>query len=98
MLVNLFKKTCLSVLLLLYSLMAGAQNAAAVKTARIKDVAIYLWKSAPATVVSLNDTSVAAQIKARIDEISVKVGEVVEVGSVLVRLDCTDYRTAGQQV
>ena len=97
MLVNLFKKIFLSVLLLLFSLMAGAQNAVAVKTARIKDVAIYLWNSAPATVVSLNDTSVPAQIKARIDGISVKVGEVVEAGSVLVRLDCTDYRIAEQQ-
>ena len=98
MLVNLFKKTFLSVLLLLFSLTAGAQNAVAVKTARIKDVAIYLWNSAPATVVSLNDTSVPAQIKARIEEISVKVGEVVEAGSVLVRLDCTDYRIGQQQV
>ena len=97
MLVNLFKKTFLSVLLLLFSLTAGAQNAVAVKTARIKDLAIYLWNSAPATVVSLNDTSVPAQIKARIEEISVKVGEVVEAGSVLVRLDCTDYRI-GQQL
>lgn len=97
MLVNLFKKIFLSVLLLLFSLMAGAQNAVAVKTARIKDVAIYLWNSAPATVVSLNDTSVPAQIRARIDGISVKVGEVVETGTVLVRLDCTDYRIAEQQ-
>ena len=85
-------------LLLILPLVSSGQNAVAVKTARIQDLAIYLWKSAPATVVSLNDTSVAAQIKARIDEISVKVGEVVEAGSVLVRLDCTDYRTAGQQV
>ena len=97
MLVNLFKKTFLSVLLLLFPLTAGAQNAVAVKTARIKDLAIYLWNSAPATVVSLNDTSVPAQIKARIEEISVKVGEVVEAGSVLVRLDCTDY-LIGQQL
>ena len=98
MLVKLFHKTFLSVLLVLFPLMAGAQNAVPVKTARIKDVAIYLWNSAPAAVVSLNDTSVPAQIKARIDGISVKVGEVVEAGTVLVRLDCTDYRIAEQQV
>ena len=93
-----FAQAFLALLLLILPLVSSGQNAVAVKTARIKDLAIYLWKSAPATVVSLNDTSVAAQIKARIDEISVKVGEVVEAGSVLVRLDCTDYRTAGQQV
>ena len=97
MLVKLFQKAFLSALLVLLPLVAGAQNTVAVKTARIKDVAIYLWNSAPATVVSLNDTSVPAQIKARIDEISVKVGEVVETGTVLVRLDCTDYRIAEQQ-
>ena len=98
MLVKLFQKALLSVLPLLFSLVAGAQNAVPVKTAQIKDMAIYLWNSAPATVVSLNDTSVAAQIKARIDGISVKVGEVIEAGSVLVRLDCTDYRIGQQQV
>ena len=93
-----FTQAFLTLLLLTLPLVSGGQNAVAVKTARVKDLAIYLWKSAPATVVSLNDTSVAAQIKARIDEISVKVGEVVDAGSVLVRLDCTDYRTAEQQV
>ncbi len=87
----------LSGLLLVLPLVLAAQNAVPVKTARIKDVAIYLWKSAPATVVSLNDTAVSAQIKARIDEIAVKVGEIVEAGSVLARLDCTDYRIAEQQ-
>ena len=91
-------RVLLAALLLIFPLVSSGQNAVAVKTARVKDLAVYLWKSAPATVVSLNDTSVAAQIKARVDEISVKVGEVVEAGSVLVRLDCTDYRTAGQRV
>ena len=86
------------VLLFVFPLVPGAQNAVTVKTARVKDLAIYLWQSAPATVVSLNDTAVAAQLKARIIEIPVKVGEVVEAGSVLVRLDCTDYRIAEQQV
>ena len=85
-------------LLLIFPLVSSGQNAVAVKTARVKDLATYLWKSAPATVVSLNDTAVAAQLKARIDEISVKVGEVVEPGNVLARLDCTDYRTAERQV
>ena len=98
MIKTLSARVLLAALLLIFPLVSSGQNAVAVKTARVKDLAVYLWKSAPATVVSLNDTSVAAQIKARIDEISVKVGEVVEAGSVLVRLDCTDYRTAEQQV
>ena len=98
MIKTLSARVLLTALLLMFPLVSSGQNAVAVKTARVKDLAVYLWKSAPATVVSLNDTSVAAQIKARIDEISVRVGEVVEAGSVLVRLDCTDYRTAEQQV
>lgn len=88
----------LSGLLVVLSPAAGAQNAIPVKTAQLKDIATYLWKSAPATVVSLNNTSLSAQVRARIDEITVKVGEVVDAGSVLVRLDCTDYRIAEQQV
>lgn len=91
-------KAFLAVLLLVLPPVSGAQDAATVKTARIKDVAVYLWKSAPATVVSLNNTSVPAQVKARIEEIPVRVGEVVKAESVLVGLDCTDYRIAGQQV
>ena len=97
--VNKFSfKAFLAGLLLVFPLILGAQNAVPVKTARLMDIAIYLWKSAPATVVSLNNTSLSAQIKARIDEISVKVGEIVEAGSVLARLDCTDYQIAEQQV
>lgn len=95
---RLFFKVFLPGLLCVFSLAAGAQNAVPVKTARVKDLAIYPWKSAPATVVSLNDASIAAQIKARVDEIPVKVGEIVNAGSVLVRLDCTDYRNAEQRV
>ncbi|MCY4210834.1 MAG: efflux RND transporter periplasmic adaptor subunit [Gammaproteobacteria bacterium] len=90
--------TLLSVLLLVSPLMPAAQEAVAVQTAPVKDLARYPWQSAPATVVSLNDAAVAAQLKARIVEIPVKVGEVVEAGSVLARLDCTDYRIAEQRV
>lgn len=93
-----FARVFLTLLFLIFPLVSSGQNAVAVKTARIKDLAIYHWESAPATVVSLNDTSVAAQVKARVDDISVKVGEVVDAGSVLVRLDCTDYRIAEQRV
>ncbi len=95
---QLFFKAFLSGLLFIFPLVAAAQNTVAVKTARLQDLAVYLWKSAPATVVSLNDTAVSAQIKARVDDIAVKVGDVVEAGAALVRLDCTDYRIIRQQV
>ena len=94
---RLFLRALLSALLLVFPLVTGAQNAIPVKTARLEDVAIYLWKSAPATVISLNHAYFSAQIKARIDEISVRVGEVVEPGRVLVRLDCADNQLAERQ-
>ena len=87
----------LACLLLVFPLMPGAQNVISVKTARLADIAGYPWKTAPATVVSLNNTSLSAQIKARIDEISVRVGETVDAGNVLIRLDCADYQLAEQQ-
>lgn len=95
---DLFFKAFLAGLLGVFPLVTGAQNAVAVKTARFQDLAVYLWKSAPATVVSLNHASVSAQIKARVDDIAVKVGDLVEAGAALVRLDCTDYRIIRQQV
>ena len=62
-----------------------------VKTAKISDVAIYPERSAPATVVSLNESVISARIAARVDEISVRVGDIVEKGGVLALLDCEDY-------
>lgn len=87
----------LLMLLLALPFALHAQGATAVKMARLQDIAIYPWKLAPATVVSLNEAALAAQIKARIDEITVRVGDIVAPGAPLVRLDCTDYRLAQQQ-
>ena len=67
------------------------------KAARLADIAIHPGKFAPATVVSLNNTAVSTQVGARIDEISVRVAEIVEPGSVLARLDCTDFELARKQ-
>ena len=84
-------------LLLAFPALPAAQTAAAVKTERLAAVAIYPQKSAPATVVSLNNSMLSAQIKARVDEISVRVGEIVKAGSVLARLDCTYYHLAREE-
>lgn len=62
-----------------------------VKTAKISEVAIYPERSAPATVVSLNESVISARIVARVDELSVRVGDIIEKGGVLARLDCEDY-------
>lgn len=77
---------------------AGAETSRPVKTTPLADLAMYPQKSAPATVVSLNNTLVSAQIEARLEDMSVKVGEVVEAGSLLARLDCTYYHLAAQRM
>jgi RND family efflux transporter MFP subunit len=66
---------------------------ASVRTAPMAEVAIYPQRSAPATVVSLNDARISAQLDARVVEIPVKVGDTVEAGTVLARLDCADFET-----
>lgn len=74
-----------------------AQERTRVKVGQLADLAVYPRQSAPATVISLNSARLSAQIKARIDEIAVRVGEVTEAGQVLARLDCADYRLAARQ-
>jgi RND family efflux transporter MFP subunit len=71
-----------------------AEDKVTVKTARISEVAIYPERSAPATVVSLNESVISARIATRVDELSVRVGDIVEKGGDLAKLDCSDYELA----
>lgn len=68
-----------------------------VKTTKLSEIAIYPERSAPATVISLNDSTISAQIEARVDTILANVGDIVEPGAVLAQLDCADYRLAHRQ-
>ncbi len=70
---------------------AHAVDRIAVKTVKVSDIAVYPERSAPATVISLNESIISAQIVARVDELAVQVGDIVEQGAVLARLDCADY-------
>ncbi len=73
---------------------AHAAQRVSVKTAMLSEVAIYSERSAPATVVSLNESVISARILARVDELSVRVGDIVEKGGILAKLDCSDYEFA----
>ena len=84
-------------LFLVLPLSPGAESGITVKATRLADIAVYPHKFAPATVVSLNNTAVSTQVGARIDDISVRVADIVEPGSVLARLDCTDFELAKKQ-
>jgi len=57
-------------------------------------LAIYPSRSAPATVVSDNNSRISAEISARILDIPVRVGDRVKQGALLVRLEQQDFELA----
>jgi RND family efflux transporter MFP subunit len=63
-----------------------------VTTRPLSDVVIYPELSAPATVRSLNDSRLSAEIDGRIETIRPRVGDRVRAGEVLVQLDCREDR------
>jgi RND family efflux transporter MFP subunit len=74
-----------------FALPALGDDPVSVRTAPMAAVAIYPERSAPATVVSLNDARISAQLDARVVEIPVRVGDTVEAGTLLARLECHDF-------
>ena len=75
---------------------AGAQ-AIPVTTKTFADVGIYPQRNAFATVISLNNSRISAEVTARIVEIPVEVGQVVRKGATLARLDSRDYALAAER-
>jgi RND family efflux transporter MFP subunit len=81
----------------LYSAFALGQSNVPVTVKSFNELAVYPQISAPATVISLNDTNLSAQARAVIKDIPVGVGEVVDRGTVLILLDTKDYELAVRQ-
>lgn len=81
----------LALLLLLTPLTAGA--ATPVTTAPLSQLLVQAEHSAPGIVVTHNSPALSAEISARIDQIPVRVGDRVNAGDTLVRLDCRSYRS-----
>jgi RND family efflux transporter MFP subunit len=77
----------------LFSACSALQASPPIKiyTQSLSEVAIYPESAAPAVVVSLNDTPLAAQIDAVAEQVLVKVGDSVKAGVVLVKLVCKDF-------
>ncbi len=90
------KKFVFNFLLVISPLCLGAENIR-VKTISLADIAIYPDRSAPSTVVSLNESVISSRLESQVMEIPVKVGDIVEKGSVLTKLDCSDYRLTSQE-
>jgi len=81
----------LTLVLIGFCASALADEAVPVRTQPLSALAIYPESSAPAVVVSLNDSPIAAQIDAPVFEIPVRVGDTVKAGAVLVKLACKDF-------
>ncbi len=89
-------RTLFFILWLVSATAAGAQSVQ-VTTKAFADVAIYPQREAFATVISLNDSRIAAEVTARIVEIPVEVGQVIPKGATLARLDSRDYALAAER-
>ena len=87
------------VLLLSMSGFFSPTNAESTNVAVISfgDIAIYPSTTAFASVMTLNDSKLSAEVSARILAINAEVGQVVKKGDVLIKLDPTDHNIALQQ-
>ncbi|GAB4352861.1 MAG: efflux RND transporter periplasmic adaptor subunit [Gammaproteobacteria bacterium] len=79
------------IVMLLTPLLALAADPVPVSVKPLSELALYPRLEAPASVVSLNQSRLSAEIRAAVLEIPVKVGDPVARGDLLVRLDCRDY-------
>lgn len=76
---------------------AAQESARLVTTRPLADVVMYPRESAPATVVSVNESRLSAEIRASVTAITVRVGEVVEQDQVLLKLDCRQHQLGLRQ-
>lgn len=65
-----------------------------VKTQPLGDLLIEKTFTSPATAIAINQSRISAELSARITQIKVQVGDIVDTGDLLVRLDCRNYANA----
>jgi len=92
---------CLILSLALVAVPALAQTTVAAKPPQAElsfrafgDIAMYPRREAPAAVVSLNESRIAAEVAAVIVAMNAEAGQVVDKGAVLARLDARDSSLA----
>jgi RND family efflux transporter MFP subunit len=68
-----------------------------VTTVPFESLSVKSTLDAPAEVVSLNRSVLSAELNARVVALHAEVGDRVEVGDVLVELDCRDYTARAEQ-
>lgn len=77
--------------------LAGEVEQLRVTTQALSELLITTEYSAPASVISLNDSGISAEIQGRAINIATEVGEQVRKGQLLLELDCRDYTNSKQQ-
>jgi RND family efflux transporter MFP subunit len=65
-----------------------------VKTQPLSELLIKRPFTSPATAIAINQSQISAELSARITQINVRVGDLVEVGDILIKLDCRNYDNA----
>lgn len=73
---------------------AAAQDPPAATVKPLAEAAIYPERDAAAQVVSLNESRIAAEIAGRIEAVPVEVGQRIERGALIARIDCRDHDLA----
>ena len=77
-------------------LSTSASAVDAQRTAPLSQIGEHPLRQAPATAVSLNHTTLSAQLQANVIAIPVGISQTVRQGDTLLELDCTDYKLALQ--
>lgn len=72
-------------------------NAIRITTKPLSDLVFATEYSAPASIVSLNDSSISAEIQGRAIKVAVEVGDMIKLGKLLVTLDCRNYINTKKQ-
>jgi RND family efflux transporter MFP subunit len=76
------------------SLVSAEERLQSVSVQPLSELIHYPVLSVPASVISLNDAQISAEVSAVTKSISVNVGDIVEKGDILLQFDASDYRYA----
>jgi len=69
----------------------------AIEVRPLSAVALYPERHASAQVVALNEARIAAEISGRIEALAVEAGQTIARGTLIARIDCSDYLLAADQ-
>jgi len=63
----------------------------------LENLAVFVQYKAPAVVIALNNSKINAEVNAKIVDIPVYVGQVVQKNAIITRLNCRDYELTKRQ-